>query len=201
MKGMASRKASQTRKSDRIRLSKAEKVAIPIIIIIAIWIAYSATQPSASSPTQTTASSRPAGLDFTLPNVITGQPVTLSSFRGKIVLLEFMEPWCPHCQHEAPTLESLYKQFGNKVVFISVAGSWTGPDGKPASAADAVAFINQYGTTWTYVYDSSGTVMNNEFGVTATPTTFIIGKDGSILTTYQGEIAYDTLASYLSSVS
>ena len=101
----------------------------------------------------------------------------------------------------APNLEKLYNQFGNKVVFISVAGPWNGPDGKPASAADAVNFINQYGSTWTYVYDSSGTVMNNEFGVTSTPTFFIIGKDGSILTSYTGEQSYDTLAAYLNSVS
>jgi len=101
----------------------------------------------------------------------------------------------------APIVENLYKQFGNKVVFISVAGPWNGPDGKPASAADTASFINQYGSTWTYVYDSSGTVMNNEFGVTSTPTFFIIGKDGSILTSYTGEEPYDTLAAYLNSVS
>jgi thiol-disulfide isomerase/thioredoxin len=203
LEGLAKRRPNEPRKSDGIRFSKAEKVAIPVIIVIALWVVYSATQPSVpASTTQTTvSSSRPAGLDFTLPNVMTGQPVTLSSFRGKVVLLEFMEPWCPHCQSEAPNLLSLYKQFGDKVVFITVVGPWNGPDGKPTSAADVVAFIKQYGTTWTYVYDSSGTVMGNEFGVNATPTTFIIGKDGSVLTTYQGEVAYDTLYSYLSSVS
>jgi thioredoxin-like negative regulator of GroEL len=61
--------------------------------------------------------------------------------------------------------------------------------------------MNQYGSSWTYLYDSSGTVMSSEFGVTATPTIFIIGKDGSILTAYQGQQSYDTLAAYLSSVS
>ncbi|MGA8905760.1 MAG: TlpA disulfide reductase family protein [Candidatus Bathyarchaeia archaeon] len=199
---MANRSEKATRKSDRVRLSKAEKIAIPIILIIAIWVVYSATQPSIPSQTTTSSStSHAGGPDFTLLDVVNGQPVTLSSFRGKIVFLEFMEPWCPHCQSMAPNLEKLYNQFGNKVVFISVAGPWNGPDGKPASAADAVNFINQYGSTWTYVYDSSGTVMNNEFGVTSTPTFFIIGKDGSILTSYTGEQSYDTLAAYLNSVS
>ncbi len=199
---MANRPEKETRKSDRVRLSKAEKIAIPIILIIAIWVVYSATQPSIPSQTTTsTGTSHSGGLDFTLPNVVTGQAVTLSSFRGKVVVLEFMEPWCPHCQEMAPIMENLYKQYGDKVVFISVAGPWNGPDGKPASAADAVNFMNQYGSTWTYLYDSSGTVMNNEFGVTATPTTFIIGKDGSLLTSYQGQQSYDTLAAYLNSVS
>ena len=101
----------------------------------------------------------------------------------------------------APVVEQLYKQFGNKIVFISVAGPWNGPDGNPATAAQAATFMNQYGSTWTYVYDSSGTVMNNEFGVTSTPTFFVIGKDGSILTSYTGEQSYDTLASYLTGLS
>jgi cytochrome c-type biogenesis protein len=101
----------------------------------------------------------------------------------------------------APDIESLYKQYGNKVVFISVVGPWAGPNGRATSAADAVNFVNQYGSTWTYVYDSSGTIMGNEFGVTATPTIFIIGKNGLILTSYQGQQSYDTLAAYLSSVS
>ncbi len=105
----------------------------------------------------------------------------------------------------APAIESLYKQYGNKVVFISVAGPWNGPDGRPATAAEAANFMKggpTWGpTSWTYVYDSSGSVMNNEYGVTATPTIFIIGKDGAILTSYQGEQSYDTLAAYLGSIS
>lgn len=40
--------------------------------------------------------------------------------------------------------------------------------------------------------------MNSEYGVTATPTVFIIDKDGAILTSYQGEEPYETLAAYLS---
>jgi cytochrome c-type biogenesis protein len=201
---LASRPEKQSRKSDRVRLSKAEKIAIPIIILIAIWIVYSATQPATSIPPQnvtSTATSQAGAPDFTLPNVLNGQPVTLSSFRGKVVFLQFMEPWCPHCQKMAPIIESLYKQYGNKVVFISVAGPWIGPDGRPASAADAANFANSYGSGWTYVYDSSGTVMSNEYGVTATPAIFIIGKDGAILTSFQGEESYDTLSAYLSSVS
>lgn len=177
-------------------MSRAEKIAIPIIAIVAIWVIYSVTQPTTPLPQQTGTSTPTASLsggapDFTLPNALTGQPVTLSSFRGKVIFLEFMEPWCPHCQNMAPILANLYTQYGNNVVFISVSGPWSG-----ATAADAVAFKNKYGSQWVYLYDSTGNVMST-YGVTATPTFFIIGKDGSILTTYQGEQAYGTLAADL----
>jgi len=187
-------------------LSSWEKTAIPVILILVIWGAYSFSQNthgtsiSQSSSTAMSTSSQSGAPDFTLPvvdaNGLTGQQVSLSSFRGKVVLLEFMEPWCPHCQNMAPALESLYKQFGSQnVVFISVAGPWQG-----ATSDDTAKFVHDYGSSWTYVYDSSGSTMSM-YGVTGTPTFFVIGKDGSIVTTLQGELTYDTLASVLTQVS
>jgi len=186
------------------KLSRSEKIAIPIVIIIAIWVIYSFTQPTSTSTSlqitySTTGSLTQSGgaPDFTLPVVnaggLTGQTVTLSSFRGRVVLLEFMEPWCPHCQHMAPLLDSLHTQYGNgSVVFISVAGPWNG-----ATANDAANFIHNYGTAWVYVYDSSGTAFA-DYGVSATPTFFIIGKNGSVLSTFQGEQTSDTLSAAIS---
>ncbi|HYV99937.1 MAG TPA: TlpA disulfide reductase family protein [Candidatus Acidoferrum sp.] len=187
----------------RYRLSKTEKIAIPIIIIIAIWAAYSFTQASptpASSSLSVTYSSTSLSSgnapDFTLPivssNGPTGQTVTLSSFHGKVVLLEFMEPWCPHCQHMAPILDTLYAQYGGNVVFISVAGPWNG-----ATADDTANFIRTYGTNWTFVYDSSGIVFSN-YNVQSTPMFYVIGKDGSVSSSFTGEQTSDTLAGALS---
>ncbi len=199
---MASRPEKENRKSNRVRLSKAEKIAIPIILIVAVWVVYSVVQPSppAPQPTVTTAgSSINLAPDFTLPvvgaNGLTGQSISLSSFRGKVVFLEFMEPWCPHCQNMAPILQDLYTKYHNNAnfTFISVAGPWNGPDGNPASASDAAKFISTYGSGWTYVYDSSGTVMNSAYGVNSTPTFFIIGKSGAVVTSFQGEQPEGTL--------
>lgn len=185
-------------------LSKAEKIAIPIILVIAVWAVYSALNPgppgsSSSLSNSVTTSVSQSGLapDFTLPlvnsNGLTGQTVTLSSFRGKVVLVEFMEPWCPHCQNMASTLDSLYTQYGKgNVVFLSVAGPWNG-----ATANDAANFIGKYGTGWIYVYDSSGTIFSN-YGVNSTPTFYIIGTDGSVASTFTGEQSSSALAGAIS---
>jgi len=177
-------------------LSRAEKIAIPIIIIIAVWVVYSVSQPAvpvqpSQSQTKTTAVLTSNPLDFTLPvigpNGQTGQSITLSSLRGKVVFIEFMEPWCEHCQNMAPIMESVYKQYGGNVTFISVSGSWQG-----ATIADTSTFIRTYGSSWTYVYDSSGSVMNT-YGVDSTPTFVIIGRDGSVITKLVGEQSRPTL--------
>ena len=76
-----------------------------------------------------------------------------------------------------------------------MAGPWQG-----ATASDTAKFIHDHGSSWTYLYDSSGSVMN-AYGVNATPTFFIIGKDGSVITTLQGEQTYDTLAGLIAQAS
>jgi peroxiredoxin len=45
-----------------------------------------------------------------------GQKILLSSFKGKIVVLEFLYTTCPHCQHESQELTKMFREFGPKGV-------------------------------------------------------------------------------------
>jgi thiol-disulfide isomerase/thioredoxin len=194
-----STRSKKTKKRKEKSVSSGEIIVGLVILVIAVWGVYSLAQPASQTTTTTSSSGAP---DFTLPavgpNGLTGQTVSLSSFRGKVVLLEFMVPWCPHCQDMAPVLEKLYQQYGSQnVVFLSVSGAWPQQaGGPPASANDAAQFIRVYGGSWTFVYDSSNSVFN-KYGVTATPTFFIIDKNGMVANTYQGEVAENTLAADL----
>jgi thiol-disulfide isomerase/thioredoxin len=176
--------------------SWAEKIILGVILLVIVWAVYSFSQP----PATTTTTKSNTAPDFTLPVVgpsgLTGEKVSLSSFRGKVVLLEFMLPSCVHCQNMAPVLDRLYNQFGSKnVVFISVAG------GVGETANDAAKFVQTYHSTWTYLYDSSNSVFNT-YGISGTPTFFIIGKDGQFAATYQaGELQYETLVTDLTRIS
>jgi thiol-disulfide isomerase/thioredoxin len=167
-------------------------VIVGIILIVIIWAFYTFAAPHAST-TATASSQLSEAPGFTLPIVdqfgLTGQNMSLISFRGKIILLEFMVPWCPHCQRMAPVLGKLYQQFGQNVIFLSVSGAWNG-----ATADDAAQFIRAYSVTWTLVYDSSSSVFTM-YGVNQTPTFFLVNKNGQIAVSYPpGEVAYDTLA-------
>jgi hypothetical protein len=73
-------------------------------------------------------------------------------------------------------------------VFLSVSGPW-----RNATANDTARFIRDYGSSWTYSFDSSGAVFN-VYGVNVTPTFVIVGRAGSIVTKLTGEQTEPTLA-------
>jgi len=197
---MSSRSKSSGKLSKEKGFSRNEKIVGLVILFIVIWGVYSFMKPAGPPATTTTGTTintgTSSGPDFTLPvvnsNGLTSEKISLSQFRGKIVLLEFMSPFCVYCQQMQPTVEKLYEQFGSQnVVFLTVAGTFEG-----ANADDAAKFIQSYNSKATYVYDSSGTVFSM-FGVNSTPTFFIIGKEGQVLMTYRGVTSYDTIAADL----
>jgi len=181
------------------RLGWGDKIIIGIVLIVVIWAAYSLSQP----PPPTTPTLTSLAPDFTLQvvgaNGLTGQKVSLSSFRGKVVFLEFMVPQCVHCQNMVSVLDQLYHQYGGEnVVFLSVSGS--GPSWYGATADDVANFIRAYNTNWIYLIDTSNTVFSM-YGVNSTPTFFIITKNGQVAASYVGETPYQTLAADLSRFS
>ena len=51
-----------------------------------------------------------------------GRRVTLGDYRRKVVFINFWATWCPPCRAEMPGIEKLYKEYGDRVVFLMIAG-------------------------------------------------------------------------------
>jgi peroxiredoxin len=114
--------------------------------------------------------------DFTLTN-LKNKKVKLSDYRGKLVLLNFMDTGCHWCQKEMPHLQKLYDQFkGRDFVILVVFTDRRG--------AEAVApFLQESGYTFfadTGVLDPTGGV-SLMYRVAGTPTTFLIDREGEII--------------------
>ena len=145
-----------------------------------------------------TNASNPAGLqaklapDFVLPSVVDGQPISLSSFRGKPVVLNFWASWCASCREEAPLLSKTYRDYRDQgVVFLGVNVS-DSPDG-------AQGFIKEFSISYANVRDYTGAVTTN-YRVTGLPTTFFISRDGRILSSYVGPISQKRLMASISQI-
>ena len=164
---------------------------VPLVLVIAI-VGYVLTQPAQPASVGIGSIAPDFELQEVGPDGLTGETVKLSSFRGRVVFLEFMESWCSACRFVASGVESIREDYESRgVVFISVAGTHRG-----ANAESTAAFIREYRTQWTYVLDSDNGVFSR-YNVEATPMFFIIDKDGAVVSTFKGVETSEVLTSAL----
>lgn len=118
--------------------------------------------------------------DFTMNDTL-GNPVSLSSFKGKYVLLDFWASWCTPCRYENPSVVKAYNEFKDKN-FTILAVSLDGPKAKQAWL-DA---IHKDGLTWTHVSDLQfwNSAAVQLYGVSSVPMNYLIGPDGKIIATH-----------------
>ncbi len=130
--------------------------------------------------------------DFTGTS-LTGTPISLGSYHGKVVVLNFWGSWCNPCRGEAPTLAVLAEQYGPKGV--SFLGDDVGD-----TPANALAFTRSVGITYPSVNDASYSVVQ-QFGrvapVNDTPTTVVIDRTGHIAGLVIGAITYQAMTTIL----
>jgi peroxiredoxin len=112
----------------------------------------------------------------------------LYGHQGTPMLLEFMYTTCPHCVNEAPILASLYSSHQTQMAFVSISVSWSQPPDTPSTLT---AFSTKYNEPWTFVQDTSG--LTGSYGVTSTPTMFLLDKNSVVRYNFVGETSQQTL--------
>lgn len=162
----------EARKPEPIRISGAGLkwagvVAIIIVIIVGFAVLY-----------------HPPGRGLQVgdaaPNFIitttTGEVVSLDQFRGSVVLLDFMDTDCGVCKAHTPAdLVPLFEQWDGTVVFLSIDVGWVG---SPDTVEKIIQFKADTGASWSYALDKQN--LDDVYGVTGTPTTYLIDQDGIV---------------------
>jgi peroxiredoxin len=117
--------------------------------------------------------------DFTLNN-ISGKSITLSSVKGKVVILVFWAPWCPPCKEELKSLNKLYRIYkGRGLVILAVASD--------KSLSSVKEFIAQNPVDFEVLLDGNLTVSRDLYKAFMVPTAFVIDKRGVIFKKHFGE--------------
>jgi thiol-disulfide isomerase/thioredoxin len=144
-----------------------------ILVIAFTFIASSATASPAfdAMKVKVPEQSLPAP-EFSL-STLDQQPIKLSDYKGKVVVLNFWATYCIPCRIEMPSLEKLSQKYkGNDVSVVAISLD----EGKEKAIKMLVNKMNL-----SFPIALEGQASGDDYKVSVLPVTYIIGKDGLLL--------------------
>jgi cytochrome c biogenesis protein CcmG/thiol:disulfide interchange protein DsbE len=146
--------------------------ALVVLTLLALMLLWPGIVPAAT----TAAAARKAAPDFSLDGP-DGTPVKLSSYRGKIVLLDFWATWCHGCKTEIPwyvEFQDKYKSQGLAAIGVSMDDGWKAV--KP--------FLAEHKLNYPIVIGSDS--LAKQYAVESLPVTLLIDRRGNIAESHAG---------------
>ena len=102
----------------------------------------------------------------------------LSDYQGKVVVLDFWASWCVPCRRSFPWMNEMQRKYGDDgLVIIAV--------NLDNQASDAEAFLQRYPAEFSIYYDHERQLAR-QYGVEAMPSSFLIGRDGTVVERHLG---------------
>jgi peroxiredoxin len=128
--------------------------------------------------------------DFTL-NDLDGQPVSLSDFRGRPVIVNFWATWCAPCRIEMPVFQEVFERHQEDGLVILALDQ-----AEPAAVARDF-FYDEMGLTFTPLMDESSEVATRYGSYSVLPSTFFIDPAGKVAAIHRGPLTEGQTAEYL----
>ena len=116
--------------------------------------------------------------DFRLKN-LEGEYMTLDSFKGKYLLLDFWGTWCGWCIKGIPGLKKYYEKYKDRIEFASIDCKDTEEEWREGVA--------EHELPWTNLFNGDGQEVILAYGIQAYPTMIIIDPEGKVVGAYVGE--------------
>ena len=165
------------------------KIAVAVLLLLAVILgACGGGAPTGSTGVNQGNLAR----DFALETV-DGTEVSLSEYRGNVVLINFWATWCPPCRAEIPDLEAAYRtrqDDGFVVLGVNVE-----------EPREAVApFVEAMGMSYPVLLDKGGQVMKM-YRAPGLPISLILDRDGVIRVRHVGFLTREQLEDYLANLA
>src|SRR5262245_54143982 len=172
---MAARRAKLVAQGIAIRL-------VRLLFLLLVWAL--ATGGGSDLAKAANAGELPEAPDFTLSRLEEGKgDLTLSSLRGKPVVVNMLASWCVPCREEAPVFEQVWNSHrGRGLVVLGVATK--------DFRRDARRFARDQGITFPVVLDGAGDVWG-PYGIQGLPETFVLNREGKVVEAIIGAVNTD----------
>ena len=162
----------------------AQGVALGLVALLFALLVWSlVTEEGGDLAAKAVRGERPEAPDFTLERLDREGTLTLSSLRGKAVVLNTWASWCLPCKEEAPILEQVWREDRARGLVV------VGLDAKDFRK-DARRFVRRFDLTFPIVYDGPGDVAG-QYGVTGFPETFVLDRSGKVVDAFAGAVDSD----------
>jgi len=156
-------------------------ILIVVAVVISLMLVFGIQKTRHSRPVNVGKLQGQPAPDFSLAS-IDGQTLTLSSYRGKAVLLNFWATWCEPCKIEMPWFVELQRQYGPQgLQVVGVAMDDTDPK-------DIADFAKKMSVNYPIVLGKEA-VGDQYGGIPYLPSTFYIARDGKVMNRVNGLVS------------
>jgi cytochrome c biogenesis protein CcmG/thiol:disulfide interchange protein DsbE len=155
-------------------------------MVVAAWVARDRFRPVIAGE---------VAPDFSVQD-LNGNPVSLTDYEGKVVLLNIWATWCGPCKEEMPSMERLYRQMEGEdfeilAVSVDAALGETDQQGNAGASKERLAeFASEYDLTFPILHDPAGRIQTT-YQTTGVPESFLLDRDGVIHRRLAGATVWD----------
>ena len=144
-------------------------------------------EPESETPSGNSSEEKEPAPDFTVYD-FEGNPVKLSDFKGKPVVINFWATWCGYCVKEMPSFEKAFAEYGDEVVFMMINVT----DGYQETKEAALELTEEKGYTFPVYYDTELSA-TYAYGAYSLPATGFVDENGFFVTGQTGMISEEKL--------